>query len=127
MTRKKRRPASFDAMVKFFIRNYDIPTRRDVDILMEKLDRLESLIKAGGHAAKGPTGSGAASPRGKGGSAGTAAETVYQIICKSRKGVGFADISAQTGFGEKKVRNTIYRLHNTGKITRKSRGIYVAT
>ena len=40
MTRKKRKPASFDAMVKLFIRNYDIPTRKDVDMLMAKLDRL---------------------------------------------------------------------------------------
>ena len=47
MTRKRRKPASFDAMVKLFIRNYDIPTRKDVDMLMAKLDRLETLIKAG--------------------------------------------------------------------------------
>ena len=43
------------------------------------------------------------------------------------KRVGFADIRAKTGYGEKKVRNTIYRLHSMGKITRKSRGLYVAT
>jgi hypothetical protein len=41
--------------------------------------------------------------------------------------VGFADIHAKTGYAEKKVRNTIYRLHRLGKITRKSRGVYVAT
>ena len=111
-------------MVKLFIRNYDIPTRKDVDMLMAKLDRLESLIKSGGLAGKGP---GTAAPRRKNSKAGTASETIYQIIKQSRSGMGFADIRAKTGYAEKKVRNTIYRLHSMGKITRKSRGIYVVT
>ena len=59
--------------------------------------------------------------------AGTASETIYQIIKQSRGGMGFAGIRARTGYEEKKVRNTIYRLHSMGKITRKSRGIYLAT
>jgi hypothetical protein len=127
MTRKRRKPASFDAMVKLFIRNYDIPTRKDVDVLMAKLDRLESLIKSGAHAGTGETGPGTAAHPRKNSKAGTASETVYQIIKRSRTGVGFADIRAKTGYGEKKVRNTIYRLHSMGKITRKSRGLYVTT
>ena len=44
MPRRKGRPISFDAMVKFFMQNYSIPTKKDVDQLMAKLDRLESLI-----------------------------------------------------------------------------------
>ena len=127
MTRKRRKPASFDAMVKLFIRNYDIPTRKDVDMLMAKLDRLESLIKSGAHADKGRAGTGAAAQRRKNAKAGTASETVYQIIKRSRSGVGFAEIRTKTGYNEKKVRNAIYRLHSLGRITRKSRGVYVAT
>ena len=127
MTRKRRKPASFDAMVKLFIRNYDIPTRKDVDMLMAKLDRLESLIKSGAYADKGRAGTGVAAQRRKNAKTGTASDTVYQIIKRSRSGVGFAEIRTQTGYNEKKVRNAIYRLHSLGRITRKSRGVYVAT
>ena len=127
MTRKKRKPASFDAMVKLFIRNYDIPTRKDVDVIMAKLDRLESLIKSGTHIGKLRTGTETAAQRRKNSKAETASEIIYQIIKRSRTGVGFADIRAKTGYEEKKVRNTIYRLHSMGKITRQSRGLYVAT
>lgn len=127
MARKRRKPASFDAMVKLFIRNYDIPTRKDVDMLMAKLDRLESLIKAGALAGNGKPGTGNGSQRRKNSKAGTASEAVFQIVKRSRGGVGFADIRSKTGFDEKKVRNTIYRLHSMGKIARKSRGVYVAT
>lgn len=127
MTRKKRKPASFDAMVKLFIRNYDIPTRKDVDMLMAKLDRLESLIKSGAHGGATTAGTGPAAQRKKNSKAGTASETVYEIIKSSRTGVGFADIRTKSGYGEKKVRNAIYRLHSMGRITRQSRGVYVAT
>ena len=127
MTRKRRKPASFDAMVKLFLRNYAIPTRKDVDLLMAKLDRLESLIKSSTLTGKGRVGTGAAAQRRKNSQAGTASETVYQIIKRSRSGVGFAEIRKKTGFAEKKVRNAIYRLHSMGRITRKSRGVYLAT
>ena len=39
---------------------------------------------------------------------------------------GFSDIQAKTGFGDKKIRNIIFRLNKIGKIKRKSRGIYIA-
>jgi len=41
-----------------------------------------------------------------------------------RKGADLADIQAKTGFGEKKLRNIIFRLHKQGRIQRLSRGIY---
>jgi hypothetical protein len=46
MTKRKGKPVSFDAMVKFFMHNYNIPTKRDIDGLNDRLDRLEKLIKA---------------------------------------------------------------------------------
>ncbi|MBW1889533.1 MAG: hypothetical protein JRF32_06450 [Deltaproteobacteria bacterium] len=125
MTRKKRKPASFDAMVKLFIRNYDIPTRKDIDTLLAKLDRIESLIKAG--SGQGRTGGKTTLSSQKGGKGETVAEKIYRIIKHSRNGVGFAEIRSKTGYKEKKVRNTIYRLHNMGRITRKSRGLYIVT
>ena len=45
MSRKKGKVVSFDAMVKFFMQHYNIPTKKDVDRLMAKLDRLENLMK----------------------------------------------------------------------------------
>ncbi|MGD2099539.1 MAG: hypothetical protein PVG35_18330 [Desulfobacterales bacterium] len=122
MTRKKGKGISFDAMVKFFMQNYNIPTKKDVDRIMAKLDRLENLIMAGmasgGYPSKGQTGR----PK----AAVTAVDMVFETIKRSRKGLGFADIQAKTGFGEKKIRNIIFRLNKTGKIKRISRGIYVA-
>ena len=46
MQKRKGKAVSFDAMVKFFMQNYNIPTKKDVDRLMAKLDRLENLLKA---------------------------------------------------------------------------------
>ena len=122
MSRKRGKGISFDAMVKFFMQNYNIPTKKDVDRLMAKLDRLENLIKAamasGTYPLKGSAGT--RKP------AVTAVDMVFDVIKRSRKGLGFADIQAKTGFGDKKIRNIIFRLNKIGKIKRKSRGIYVA-
>ena len=46
MQKRKRKQVSFDAMVKFFMQYYDIPTKKDVDKLMAKMDQLEKLIKS---------------------------------------------------------------------------------
>ena len=122
MTRRKGKAVSFDAMVKFFMQNYNIPTKKDVDRLMAKLDRLENLMKAamasGGYALNGSVGARK--------TAVTAVDMVFDVIKRSRQGLGFADIQAKTGFGDKKIRNIIFRLNKTGKIKRKSRGTYVA-
>ncbi len=55
------------------------------------------------------------------------ADITLDVIKRFRKGAGFAEIQARTGFGEKKLRNIIFRLHKMGKIVRKSRGIYLAS
>ena len=121
MQKRKGKTVSFDAMVKFFMQNYNIPTKKDVDRLMAKLDRLENLIKAAMASDRYP-------PKGSAGTrktAVTAVDLVFDVIKRSRKGLSFADIQAKTGFGEKKIRNIIFRLNKIGKIKRKSRGIYV--
>ncbi|MEE4264179.1 MAG: hypothetical protein V2I56_15940 [Desulfobacteraceae bacterium] len=122
MPKKKGKTTSFDAMVKFFMLNYDIPTKRDVDKLMAKLDRLEILIK---QSASGASSGRASHFRSR--TALTAVDIVLDTIKNSRQGLGFTEIQASTGFDEKKIRNIIFRLNKIGKIKRKQRGIYIAS
>jgi len=122
MSRKKGKAISFDAMVKFFMQNYDIPTKKDVDKLMDRLDRLENLVKQSALSANN-----ARVHHSRRKTALTAVDIVLDTIKHSRQGLGFAEIQAKTGFDEKKIRNIIFRLNKTGKIKRKRRGIYIAT
>jgi hypothetical protein len=122
MAKRKGKSVSFDAMVKFFMHNYNIPTRKDVERLHARLDRIERLIVSGGTAKmRKPTGgkTGTKQPNI------TASDVVLEVIQRYRDGVGFSDIRMQTGFGEKKLRNIIFRLSKLGRIKRKSRGIYI--
>lgn len=130
MAKKKGRSVSFDAMVKFFMQYYNIPTRKDIDKLMAKMDRLEMLIKSSAMTGKGGSISGVKAFKSKaltGRTATTSTDEALEVIKRFRKGVGFANIQARTGFGDKKLRNIIYRLHKMGKIVRKSRGLYIAS
>jgi hypothetical protein len=119
MPRKRGKSISFDAMVKFFLHTYEIPTKRDVEKLLSRLDRLESLIAS--------TPAAAAPSRGNRRRSGVpAAEAVLDAIKRSKQGLKFADVQAKTGFVDKKIRNIIFRLNKLGKIKRHSRGVYVA-
>ena len=103
------------------MQNYNIPTKKDVDQLMAKLDRLESLINniaMSPYTTKAPIGRRKASLM--------AVDIVLDTIRNSENGIGFKQIQTKTGFDEKKIRNIIFRLNKTGKIKRKSRGIYIA-
>ena len=121
MPKKKGKTISFDAMVKFFMQNYDIPTKKDVDKMMAKLDRLETLIK---QSEVGVNNVRAGYSRRR--AALSAVDIVLDTIKHSRQGLGFAEIQAKTGFDGKKIRNIIFRLNKIGKIKRKRRGIYIA-
>lgn len=127
MTRRKGKSVSFDAMVKFFMHNYQIPTKNDLDKLTVKIDRLESLIetilenKRLKHSNKGNrTKVSISSPL-------TAQDAVLDVIRHLKNGAGFKEIQEKTGFKDKKLRNIIYRLNNLGLIERISRGKYIAT
>ena len=129
MAKRKGKPVSFDAMVKFFMQAYGIPTKKDVERLLSRLDRLESLLKTGVSAGGRRSVSAKATAVSKGAKkspALTATDTVLNIIKRSKSGVGFAAIQTQTGFNEKKLRNIIFRLNKLKKINRKDRGIYLA-
>jgi len=122
MTRRKGKSISFDAMVKFFMQYYNIPTKKDIEKLIERMDRLEKVIKESelyGKRRHIPTSASRSSE--------TSSDMTLDVIKRFKNGVGFSEIQDKTGFGEKKLRNIIYRLHKTKKITRKSRGIYIAS
>lgn len=122
MPKKKGKTPSFEAMVKLFMRQYSIPTKKDVDRLMAKLDHLENLIK---QSTSSPETAGGRGSRRK--TALTAIDVVLDAIKRSKQGIGFAAIQTKTGFDEKKIRNIIFRLNKIGKIKRKSRGVYIAS
>lgn len=122
MPRKKGKSISFDAMVKFFLHTYDIPTKRDVEKLISRLDRLETLISTAPAAAAGGRRKGVRRRNG----AVPAADAVLEAIKRSKQGLKFADIQAKTGYPDKKIRNIIFRLNKLSKIKRHSRGVYVA-
>ncbi len=127
MAKKKGKAVSFDAMVKFFIQYYDLPTKMDIEKLIDRIDRLELLMRdmasrepAGGRS----TGRARKRKTDKIGSTVTAADTVYDTLKTFESGADLADIQTRTGFGEKKLRNLIFRLHKLGRIQRQSRGVY---
>jgi hypothetical protein len=123
---KRRKSVSFNALVRMFLRDYNIPTKKDVDRMMARLDQLEQLVRTMALENRSQ-----ASPRGEGGhrkpSSGgvTASDMVVEVIGQYPEGVSLPDIQKRTGFGEKKLRNIIYRLYKEGRIERISRGTYI--
>lgn len=120
MLKRKGKSISFDAMVKFFMHKYGIPTGRDVDKIIARLDHIESLLSA------------TPSPRSRRKGARRpnsnvpAAEAVLKEIKRSKQGMKFADIQAKTGYPDKKIRNIIFRLNKLSRIKRHSRGVYIS-
>ena len=118
---KRKGAIGFDAMVRFFMHKYEIPTTRDLQKLNAQLDRLEALINSKSSATpkqrKGDPKADGLVPAG---------EAVLKAIKRSKQGLKFADIQAKTGYPDKKIRNIIFRLNKLSKIKRHSRGVYVA-
>jgi hypothetical protein len=121
MAKRRGKPVSFDAMVKFFMHAYEIPTKRDIDRLNERLDRIERLIVS---TAQGRTRRTSPDRTAARQNSISAADTVLDIVRRHPEGVGLTEIQLQTGFSDKKLRNIIFRLHKLGRLARKSRGIY---
>jgi hypothetical protein len=130
MTRKKNKPISFDAMVKFFMQNYNIPTTKDIDKLLTRIERLENLVRSQTGVGRSRTPrlrSAQATKTAVGGAKMAASRMVLEVIKKHPQGVGFAEIQQQTHLGEKKLRNIIFRLYKLERIARIRRGVYTAT
>ena len=103
--------------------------KKDLAGLMTKIDRLETLIKSKSAPGKSKHSAKTTPKRKEFGSTSslTASDMVMEVIKKSRQGANFAGIQAETGFGEKKLRNIIFRLNQIKKIKRKSRGVYIVS
>ena len=123
MTRRKSKQVSFDAMVKLFMRNYSIPSKKDVEMIMDRLDRIEDLLRQTTAAVKMRRPAAVAGKAGRS-RASTATETVLEVIRRSREGIGVPEIQQKTGYSVKKIHNIIYRLDKSGRITRLRRGVY---
>ncbi|MFP4346956.1 MAG: hypothetical protein ACOC3W_01775 [Thermodesulfobacteriota bacterium] len=126
MADKRRKSVSFNALVRMFLRDYNIPTKKDVDRLMARMDQLEQLIRTMALENRSPTAS-KGGGRGKNGSGITASDMVVEVIAQFPEGVSLSDIQNRTGFGEKKLRNIIYRLNKDGRIDRIRRGVYIVS
>ena len=55
----------------------------------------------------------------------TAADSVFRIIKRYRKGVDTATLMEKTGFNQKKIANLVYKLKKQGKIKSVRKGVYV--
>jgi len=129
MPKRRGKAISFDAMVKFFMQNYNIPTKSDVEKLITRMDRIEELIKTmvvSGRRSRIARTNSPKTGEANGVSVKTASDSVLEIIKASRDGIDFADIRQRIGYEDKKLRNIIFRLNKTGKIRRIRRGIYMA-
>lgn len=124
MPRKRKKAVSFDAMVKFFMSTYNIPTKKDISKLMDKLDRMEKLIRTS--AVNGKKKRAITRNYAEGKILATASDEVFNVIKRFNNGAGFPEIQDRTGFGDKKIRNILFRLNKLGKIRRKNRGVYIA-
>ena len=121
MAKKRGKSVSFDAMVKFFMSTYHIPTKRDVEGINARLDRIEKLLQAATatRSRRTATARNAVKPSGA-----TASDVVLEVIRKNQEGIRFSEIQTKTGFDQKKLRNIIFRLHKLNRIRRINRGVY---
>jgi len=111
-------------MIKFFIKRYDIPTRKDIDQLAIRMDQIEKLIRAGawnGQKKRRVGGDDSQTPKVP---ISAAFQVVYDAITQSDNPVTVTEIMKLTGYGEKKIRNILYRLGKMDKIVRAERGQY---
>ena len=116
----KRKSVSFDTAIKLFIHQYKIPTKRDVDRLESRLDRLEKMIRSlAPRARKMPPEDDETLPK-------TATDTVFELVKSAPGGIGIAEIRERTGYDDKKLRNIIFRLNKMKRIKRVHRGHYDA-
>jgi hypothetical protein len=128
--KKRRKSYSVDAVVRFFLQYYSIPTKQDIEKILKRMDRLEAAIKGTKISARTARKAGRRTTAGKKGRAAkgrpgiTATEKVLSILRRSRKGADVPALKAKSGFEDKKIRNIIFRLSKQGTIERVGRGVY---
>ena len=128
--KKRRKSYSVDAVVRFFLQYYNIPTKQDVEKILKRMDQLEAAVKGPKVSARTARKAGRRTTAGKKGRAAkgrpgiTATEKVLSILRRSRKGVDVPALKAKSGFEDKKIRNIIFRLSKQGAVERVGRGTY---
>lgn len=122
---RKATQISMDAAFKQILKDQGFLTKKDLDKLSAKIDRLEKAVKKAATAKAATTGQKRA-VKGTGLRRTSATSTVLEAVQRSKKGVTFAALQKKTGFEEKKLRNIIFRLHKLGQLERVGRGVYVA-
>ncbi len=127
MADKRRKSVSFNALVRMFLRDYNIPTKKDVDRLMARMDHLEQLIRTMALENRSQPAFKGGGRRKNGAGGITASDMVVEVVAQFPEGVSLSGIQKRTGFGEKKLRNIIYRLYKEGRIDRISRGVYIVS
>lgn len=123
MPGKKIKVAGPDALAKSFIKYYNLATKKDVDFLNARMDRIEkhliALVRDQNKLSQNMVECSRKKLK--------SGDVVCDVIKKSNDGMRFSDIQLSTGFEDKKLRNLIFRLHKKGRIRRKSHGVYVAS
>ncbi len=118
MPQRNTRDVSFDTMIKLFMRQFDLPTKKDFERLVARLDRLETFMRQAAVGANGRKAlNGDKLPQ-------TATDVVLEVIKGTPAGATIKDIHDKTGYGDKTLRNIIYRLHKLKAIERVRRGVY---
>jgi len=108
---------NWDSFIKMLLKKLEIPTKEDIDFLNGKLDKLEQLLYQKQPEKRTRKKKPVLKQK-------TASSIVLEVFSKHPKGTNFKTIKAATGFGDKKLRNIIFRLDKIGMIKRVTRGIY---
>ncbi len=128
------REASVDAMVRLFLQRFDLPTRRDLEKIDDRMDRLEKLIAATDFGAPTPEIDGDESdkkakksaPSSSSGALKKDDAAVFRLIRGSRQGIDVAEIRDETSFKTSKIRYIITKLMKAGRVQRVARGRFSA-
>ncbi len=107
----------WEPIIKTILNKLDIPTKKDIDLLHNRLDKLEQLFSSKQTKPKEKK------PAAKKTSA---SSIVLDIIANKPKGADFKTIKAAAEYDDKKLRNIIFRLHKSKKIKRVRHGFYKA-
>ena len=130
--KKRRKSYSVDAVIRFFLQYYNIPTKQDIAKLSMKMERLEEVLTASTRRSRKAKKTGAVKGRAKqkqarrGRAKMAATDKVLSVIKRSSKGVGIVRLKTRTGLEDKKIRNIVFRLSKQGTIKRVGRGVYTA-
>ena len=95
---------------------------KELNVLVKK---TESLLKAVGKLEKPKAVKKPKAKAVKKAAPATAADTVFKIIKRYRKGVGTAALTEKTGFNKRKIYNNVKILKKRGKIKSVGRGVYL--